>query len=257
MIKASLVLTIAIAGCGKKNDVAEYLQSTRAELAKPKPNLGLVRTDCIMAKLDKIDRTQPDAKELIAICEHDYPLAEAKQSIDTSVELTKDPALLPESSGCKEADLNLDRLDAKDPAVKEVRAKWDAVCKPKRGVAEKPAGADAAVIAVTDALPEIERLVASTDPFAADAKCIVLIEETETLLASTDAKAREVGDKIDRLCNYAVPLRTIEAVKDCSSRDVHSAVMNLGLHKKLEQPAVMQAIAAWNTRCPSNTLAPR
>lgn len=112
---------------------------------------------------------------------------------------------------------------------------------------------EAAIKKVTAELPEIAKLAAD-DPAGADVKCMTMIEDTEALLASTDANARKVGEQADRLCNYTVPLRTLEVVKDCKSQDASTALMNLAFHKKLDIPAVADALSKWNAACPDNKL---
>jgi hypothetical protein len=263
-MKVALIVLLAVGGCGKKNALDENLRHALEELAKPKPNLGLVTADCaVLAGLDQAERTQRPARELVAICEKDLPLAEAKQLIETARELAGSRA--PGGTSCNTADLLLSRLDSYRTVVTEVRAKWDEVCKPKAAVvAEKPAkkpteakpSADASIQDVTDLLPEIEKLIA-TDLAMADVRCTTITDDIDALLASADAKTKELGAKADRLCHYTVPLMTIDTVKDCTSQDAQNAFMNLGFHKNLADAKVAATIAAWDKRCPSNKLVVR
>jgi len=273
-------MVATLAGCGKKSDdLAGRVQRARDALRQPKPDLMSVRTECAL-DFAKIDRSQGDGKELVTICEHDLRLAQAKVSIDDAVEWAKSsghPA--PETEQCKNARQELAALDANEPAVKELRTRLESICKVSSGVvagtptdkpvenpvksAEQPMGqpvekpapvSDAASTAVTAALPEIEKRAASPDPYRADAKCLLIIDETKTLLASSDATALELGRKADELCNYTVPIRTIQVLKDCKSQEVQAAFMKLVLHNKMADPRVAGTTSAWNKRCPANKL---
>lgn len=245
-----VIAVIVIGGCGKKSQGVEG-RVERARLALAMRDRESVRIECAL-DFERVDRTQGTGKELAAICEHDLPLLSAAISIEDAVWWAKGTGRPVErgDSLCGYAAAQLNKLDETEPAVKAVRFRWNLVCTPKGTVLEAPAE----VQTVSEALPEIEKLAASTDPASVDVKCIVLVEEIESLLASTDKKARALGAKTDELCHLTAPLRMLEVGRDCRSAEVQAAFMILALHKKLNDPKVTAAIELWNSACPANKL---